>query len=72
MLPLGMKGRKKISDVLTEGKIPAIYRKALCVLAAGTIPGEVYWVPGLRMSRQVAVFEADSSFWQMEEHPSAP
>ena len=71
ILPLGMKGRKKLSDVLTEGKVPAMYRKAICVMAEAATPGEVFWVPGMRLSRRVAVSEADSSFWRLTEHPSA-
>ncbi len=68
--PLGMKGRKKLSDVLTEGKLPAMCRKAFCVLAKDAGPGEVYWVPGLRLSRHVAVDNSDSSAWRMEEDAS--
>ncbi|MDG1252429.1 MAG: tRNA lysidine(34) synthetase TilS [Schleiferiaceae bacterium] len=68
--PLGMKGRKKLSDVLTEGKLPAMYRKELLVLAVDAGPGEVYWVPGLRLSRRVAVVSSDSCIWRIQEDAS--
>lgn len=68
LLPLGMKGRKKVSDILTEAKVPAGLRKYVVVLAAETDTGEVYWVPGARLSRTVAVREGDSHFWRLVEH----
>jgi len=65
LLPLGMKGRKKVSDILTEAKVPAGLRKFVVVLAAETEAGEVYWVPGARLSRTVAVQAGDSQFWRL-------
>jgi len=65
LLPLGMKGRKKVSDILTEVKVPAGLRKYVVVLASGTEAGEVYWVPGARLSRTVAVQAGDSHFWRL-------
>ena len=65
LLPLGMKGRKKVSDILTEAKVPAGLRKYVVVLAAETEAGEVYWVPGARLSRTVAVQAGDSQFWRL-------
>ncbi len=67
LLPLGMKGRKKVSDILTEAKVPAGLRKYVVVLAAGATAGEVYWVPGARLSRTVAVQAGDSHFWRLTE-----
>jgi len=65
LFPLGMKGRKKVSDILTEAKVPAGLRKYVVVLAAETEAGEVYWVPGVRLSRTVAVQAGDSQFWRL-------
>lgn len=67
LLPLGMKGRKKVSDILTEAKVPAGLRKYVVVLAAEAVAGEVYWVPGARLSRTIAVQPGDSHFWRLTE-----
>ena len=67
VLPLGMRGRKKVSDILTEAKVPAGLRKYAVVLAATAEAGEVFWVPGARLSRTVAVQEGDSHFWRISE-----
>ncbi|MEM1269538.1 MAG: tRNA lysidine(34) synthetase TilS [Bacteroidota bacterium] len=40
-------GRKRISDLLSEAKIPRADRPAVCVLEAG---GEIVWVPGVRVA----------------------
>lgn len=45
MIPLGMKGHKKISDILTEEKIPLHKKKEIVVLVSGR---DIVWLPGIR------------------------
>jgi tRNA(Ile)-lysidine synthase len=53
--PLGLKGRKKVSDALTEAKVPSPVRREVVVLAASEAPGEVLWIPGIRLSEALAL-----------------
>ncbi|MCX7862564.1 MAG: tRNA lysidine(34) synthetase TilS [Bacteroidales bacterium] len=52
MIPLGMKNRKKISDILTDAKIPTYKRKDYYVLESN---GEVAWLVGLRISEKFKI-----------------
>ena len=45
--PLGMKGTKKISELLIDEKIPKIGRKSISLLVDRKA---VLWVPGVRLS----------------------
>jgi tRNA(Ile)-lysidine synthase len=68
MIPLGMSGRKKVSDLLTDAKVPSFVRKNLSVLAEATPGGEVLWIPGLRIAQSVAVNTESSTFWKICAH----
>lgn len=46
MIPLGMKGKKKISDILVDEKIPLKDKKNYWLLCSGN---EVVWLIGLRL-----------------------
>ena len=46
-IPLGMKGKKKISDLLTDEKIPLHLKEQVWVLVSGD---EIAWVAGIRIS----------------------
>jgi len=50
--PLGMRGSRKVQDVLTDAKVPAALRDRLPLLACGN---EVVWVPGYRVAARYAV-----------------
>lgn len=52
MVPLGMKGRKKLSDLLTEKKLPLHRKKDVWVLLSG---GEIAWVAGIRISEKFRI-----------------
>ncbi|HAB31900.1 MAG TPA: tRNA(Ile)-lysidine synthetase, partial [Cryomorphaceae bacterium] len=67
MYPLGMTGRKKVSDILTEAKVPAALRKVIYVLAKSQSSGEVYWVPGARLSRLIAVSDQTTGICRWTE-----
>ena len=53
--PLGLSGRKKVSDALTQAKVPSPVRREVVVLALDGGPGEVLWIPGIRLSQTIAV-----------------
>jgi tRNA(Ile)-lysidine synthase len=50
--PVGMSGRKNISDILTDMKWPAQQRREVLVLTSGN---EIIWMPGFRISAQFAI-----------------
>lgn len=50
--PLGMDGTKRVSDLLTEAKVPPHRRAAVCVL---TTENHVAWVVGHRLAHPVRV-----------------
>lgn len=51
-IPLGMKYSKKVSDILTDAKIPSIFRKQILVLCDGP---EIVWLVGVRLSEKYKV-----------------
>lgn len=61
--PLGMKGTKKISDVLIDKKISIADKPSVLVLESD---GEVIWVPGLMTSEKVKVDDSTSDIWCAE------
>ncbi len=50
--PLGMKGKKLVSDFFTDEKIDSFTKKSLPLLCLGN---EVFWVPGYRISEKIKV-----------------
>ncbi|MBP3775085.1 MAG: tRNA lysidine(34) synthetase TilS [Bacteroidaceae bacterium] len=50
--PFGMKGRKLVSDYLTDLKMPRLLRQRQWVVCSG---GEIVWLVGLRISGRYAV-----------------
>lgn len=56
--PLGMRGRKKLSDVFNDAKTPADVKRALPLAVKD---GEVLWVPGVKRSRLLTVGPSTSS-----------
>jgi len=55
--PFGMsQGQKKVSDALTEAKVPSCMRSQVWVLARDqAVAGAVYWIPHIRLSRVAAI-----------------
>lgn len=64
--PLGMRGHKKLSDLLTEARIPSHARAGIPVVCAGN---RIVWVPGVRLSETVRVTEATRSAWKLTFTP---
>ncbi len=52
LVPLGMKGKKKLSDLLTEKKLPLHRKEDVWVL---TSAGEIAWVAGFRISERFKI-----------------
>jgi tRNA(Ile)-lysidine synthetase-like protein len=50
--PFGMKGTKKIQDILVDAKIPQSERRGLPLFESG---GEIIWLPGYRIAAPWAV-----------------
>lgn len=55
--PLGMRGRKKLSDIFNDSKTPADVKASLPLAVKA---GEVLWVPGIKRSRRLTL-SADTS-----------
>ncbi len=52
MIPLGMKGMKKVSDILTEAKLPLHRKKEVLVLESG---GKIAWLAGIRADERFRI-----------------
>ena len=48
MAPLGMEGRRKLQDILTDQKVPRAERNRIPVI---TCRNEIIWLPGYRTAR---------------------
>jgi len=66
LIPFGMNGHKKVSDLLTDAKIPSHQRASTYVLEAA---GEIIWVIGLRMADPVKVTDATMEVVRIVFHP---
>ncbi len=62
--PLGMKGEKKLKDLLRERKIPRAKRGILPVFLSG---GRVVWVPGLPVADEFKVTPATRKIFVIEK-----
>lgn len=59
--PLGMGGRsKKVSDLLTDARVPSHDRARVVVVTAD---GRVIWVPGVRLAELVRIGAGTESAW---------
>jgi len=68
MTPLGLSGRKNVSDLLTDAKVPSFSRKSYPVLASQASDNEVVWIPGIRQSQSVDVQGSSRTFWKFRAH----
>ncbi|MDD5707316.1 MAG: tRNA lysidine(34) synthetase TilS [Kiritimatiellae bacterium] len=55
--PLGMRGTRKLQDILVDAKVPEEARDRLPLLTCG---GQLVWVPGYRVAREFAVSDPDA------------
>ena len=52
MRPHGVRGSRKLQDILVDGKVPRAQRGSVPVLECG---GEIVWIPGYRVAREWTV-----------------
>lgn len=61
--PLGMKGKKLVSDLLIDLKIPVTQKPEVMVMLSA---GEIIWVVGLRISEKFKVGPATTTVWEVK------
>ncbi len=66
MIPLGMKGYKKVSDMLTDLKIPRHKKKDIMVLESA---GRIAWLVGLRIDERFKVSDQSSELFVITRQP---
>jgi tRNA(Ile)-lysidine synthase len=69
MQPFGMRGRKKLSDILIDRKVPAHRREALPVLED---PAGIVWVPGCATAERTRIRPTDRSVLHIALARTAP
>ena len=69
MIPLGMKGYKKVSDLLTDLKIPLCDKPGVHVLCSGK---EIVWVIGLRIDNRFRVTQSTKMIIRYRCKESSP
>lgn len=67
--PGGMKGRRKVADLLKEGGIPSPLRRRYLLLAYPEPSSEVLWLPMLRRSRKELVNESATTCLRFSVKP---
>ena len=72
MVPLGMSGHKKVSDILVDAKVDRFSKMSQYVLTSGH---EIVWLCGLRLNNKFKVRSSTSSVarlnWSHTERPEA-
>lgn len=68
MIPLGMKGQKKISDLLIDAKIPLHRKKNIMVLTSGE---HIIWVAGLRTDHRYRIRKGTLKYYKVGFKQSA-
>lgn len=61
--PLGMQGKKKISDFMIDNKIPLNLKERVCVLTSG---GDIAWVIGHRLDDRFKITKETKCVYQIE------
>ena len=57
--PLGMQGTKKVSDYLTDARVPPHRRRDVCVVCSGE---EIVWLAGCRIDHRYRIREETQAF----------
>ncbi len=69
IVPMGMKGHRKISDIFIDQKVPRNERERIPLLEAR---GEVIWIPGYRLAAPAAVTGAITKSIHVEFRSALP
>ena len=59
LVPLGMQGHKRVSDLLTDAKVPSHKRANMLVLLSGEV---IVWVVGVRMADSIRVEDGTTEY----------
>lgn len=65
MVPLGMASHKKVSDLLTDGKVPSYRRRSIPIITSG---GKIVWVCGVRLDDRFKVTPRTRRVLQFSYH----
>ena len=65
LIPLGMKGHKKVSDILIDKKIPMPQKKDIMVLLSGN---EIVWVSGIAAAEGFKITKDTSDYFMAMIH----
>lgn len=65
LTPLGMKGRKKVSDILIDKKIPLPQKKDIMVLLSGN---EIVWVAGIANGDGFKITNNTTDYFMVQIH----
>lgn len=65
MYPFGMKGRKKISDILIDKKVPIVEKSRIFVLEDGK--GEILWLIGKKQSDKARIYPNTQRFLHVQQ-----
>jgi tRNA(Ile)-lysidine synthase len=66
MRPFGMKGSKKVQDILVDAKVPRAERAAVPIVECG---GEIVWIPGYRIAQGWEVRDPAGEALQLAVRP---
>lgn len=69
MVPYGMKGKRKIKKILTDSKVPSVFRASYPVLCDEE---NVVWLPGIRPNNHYAVSEFTQQVLIVEYRSNMP
>ena len=68
IIPFGMKGRKKVSDIMNEANIPAVIRNKIPLLTKGD---DILWIAGVRASSKYQITADSRRFVQINYTPES-
>ncbi len=68
MVPLGMSGRRNVSDILNELKLPQHVKAHAVVVESG---GQIIWVPGYRIGETFKVHEGTTRVYRLNFDPKS-
>ena len=63
MIPLGMKGKKKVSDILVDQKIPLKDKRSYYVLCSGD---KIIWLVGLKLDDRFKISDESKKILKIE------
>ena len=63
MIPYGMKGRKLLSDLMTDRKMSVFEKRRQLVVVDGS--GSIVWLVGVRVDARLAVSETTREVFEL-------